>query len=113
MQKYLPFVLLICLQVVDVVLHLTTGQVEPLRLLSNALIAFDAYHAVFADWYTRMFTYLSGLAYLVLNMVFLFQNGVINPDTGELRLPLFGFVVVSLCLLFLIRPRSQSDASNG
>ncbi len=100
---------LIGLQGLDILLHVAAGQLEPIRLASNAVICIGAAAFVFASTSSRLAIYVAGLVYLALNAAFLFQNGLINPATNGLRLPLFGFVAVSLFLLSWLARRPKAD----
>lgn len=104
-----PLGLLIGLQVIDVSVHVATGQVEVLRILANLVIGLGAVVSVRGAGAVGVMLVGSGLVYLLLNLVFLAQNGVVNPQTGSLRLPLFVFVVGSLLLLGWISRKLPRD----
>ena len=95
-----PLVLLIVLQGLDILLHVATDQVEPIRIASNVIIGSGAVLALPGPLSRATSLILvSGGIHLVLNLVFLAQYGLVNPTSGGVRLPLFGFVIASLALL--------------
>ena len=104
---FLPLALLLCIQGFDMALHAALDQVEPMRLVANVIIGISGFLAIA---FTRLVGLGGGLIDLMLNVVFLIQNGVINPVTESLRLPLFGFVVVSLVLMLMLRGRADTQA---
>ena len=99
MHALVPLALLIGLQGLDVLVHAAAGQLEAIRVASNAIISVGAISSALGLMRARIAIYFLGLIYLALNLVFLVQNGVINPATDALRLPLIGFVILSLLLL--------------
>ena len=95
---------LIALQMLDVAVHVATGQVEPLRLLSNLVIGAGASAWVFVPALRGpTLLWASGAVYLGLNGLFLAREGLVNPTTEALRIPLFAFVLLSLLLLAWLR----------
>lgn len=91
--------LVIAVQVIDVAVHVAVDQLEPVRVLSNTLLTGAATLAhVFP---TRRAAWLAAgsAVYLALNLWFLADEGLVNPVTDRLRLPLFGFVGISLGLV--------------
>ena len=94
----LPLALLIVFQIIDIAVHVATGQIEPLRITSNAVITLGVFSAIFVPTRASLIILSSGLAYLALNVVFLLHEGLINPNNGSLRIPLFVFVIGSLLL---------------
>lgn len=101
----LSFALLTGLQLVDVIVHIATGQVEPTRITSNVIISAGAIAALFSPFRSTQLVLVTSTLYLVLNLAFLLQNGVANPATGALRIPLFIFIVGSLVLAAWYRQR--------
>ncbi len=97
-RAYVTLAVLVGLQVLDVFVHVATGQVEIIRMTSNAILIAGAAVSVFASPRARIVILVSGILYLVLNLAFLVQHGLVNPATEALRIPLFGFVAVSLAL---------------
>lgn len=101
----LPFVVLAIIQVLDVAVHVATGQIEPVRLASNAVLLLGAGAAMITRTHASTLLLAAGAAYLALNMLFLAQHGLVNPTTDALRIPLFGFVVGSLLSALWLRRR--------
>lgn len=89
---------LMAVQAVDIAAHVATGQIEPLRLASNAVLLAWAL-AVGLGRAPGWTTLASLIIYALLNGGFLVLNGVTNPDMDDaLRLPLFILVGASLGL---------------
>lgn len=107
-RTWVPVVFLLLLQGLDIALHAATGQVEPMRVTSNGVIALGAIASIVASNVSKSILLVAGLAYLLLNAVFLLQHGVINPQTEALRVPLFGFMVLSLVLVLWMTRTSKS-----
>ncbi|MEO1677286.1 MAG: hypothetical protein AAFU80_03915 [Pseudomonadota bacterium] len=107
-----PLVVLALVQGLDVFVHVVTGQIEPIRIASNLILIVGAGAAVLVPTRSGVLLLLAGTIYLVLNGAFVAQHGLINPTTGALRAPLFGFVVASLLLATWLRRRllGQGDA---
>ena len=93
---------LIAVQITDLALHLATGQIEPLRIASNALIG--GWALVLLRQKPPCWIGMTAvLAYLALNAIFLMQHGLYNPNQGgELRIPLFVMVGVSALISFFV-----------
>ena len=100
------YALLSIWQIVDIAIHFANDQIEPLRILASVLILLAATTAGQLASLRSPILLGAGFAYLALNLVFLAQHGLINPETETLRLPLFVFVLVSLVLLWLIGRRA-------
>lgn len=96
----LPIMLLLALQAVDVGLHMATDQFELMRTAASVLAAGGAISMLFLARQAQWIGWISAGGYLVLNVLFLAQNGIENPATGALRLPLFGFV--ALTVIFIV-----------
>ncbi len=111
MRTGLILILLIGLQVVDVALHIAAGHVEPLRVAASAVLVLGAVVAWQVAASQRTAVALGALVYLALNTWFLVQNGITNPDSGALRVPLFGFVALSLALLYWLHLKLSSARS--
>lgn len=103
---------LLAVQILDVVVHVAAGEVEALRIASSVTLALVAITGFFPIpiFFRRWTVFGAGISYAVLNVVFVIAYGVVNPTSGSLRLPLVGFVVVSLVLLILTA-RSPSESS--
>ena len=94
---------LISLQIIDVTVHVLSDQLEPLRILANALVII---------WFIQIYKYKSkNLGYLVttiylgLNTLFLVLNGLSN--NGEPRI--FFWISISLTVLISILITNKKD----
>lgn len=104
----LPLGLLGAWQLLDVAVHVATGQVEPLRIASNVIILVGAFAAArLAPPQADRMLFAAGGIYVALNVLFVAQYGLINPATDALRIPLIGFVLASLVLLTWQRARAR------
>lgn len=103
----LPIILVCAFQGVDIALHVATGQFEVIRLASNIIAVFGAMAVHVASKRALSAVLVSGAGYILFNAVFLAQNGLTNPSTGNLRLPLFAFVFITLFLYFWSWRRTQ------
>ena len=101
-------ILLVGMQALDVLVHVMAGQIEIMRIVSNVVICLGAVASIFAAKRSDAIILLSGLVYLVLNILFLVENGLINPATDTPRVPLLVFVAGSLLLLSWLRRRINS-----
>mgnify|MGYP001308483684 FL=1 len=95
--------LLISLQIIDITVHVLSDQIEPLRILANALVII---------WFIQIYKYKSkNLGYLVttiylgLNTLFLVLNGLSN--NGEPRI--FFWISISLTVLISILITNKKD----
>ncbi|HCK65418.1 MAG TPA: hypothetical protein DHW49_04075 [Anaerolineae bacterium] len=94
MNKSTPLVITISLiQIFDILIHAGTNQIEIIRILSNVIILL--WLAISASGKLNLKFSLVPLAfYLFLNIIFLAQNGLTNPQQGgELRIILFVLVI--------------------
>ena len=94
---------LISLQIIDITVHVLSDQIEPLRILANALVII---------WFIQIYKYKSkNLSYLVtttylgLNTLFLVLNGLSN--NGEPRI--FFWISTSLTVLISILITNKKD----
>jgi hypothetical protein len=92
----------IAVQVVDAGLHIATNEVEMLRIMSNALLVVAVSLGVFLTQSWRSAIWGGATGYLVLNLVFVALFGLENPVTAAIRMPLFGFVALSLWLTYRV-----------
>lgn len=100
-RSFLPMGLLISLQILDVIVHVATQQIEPLRIASNIVMIIAALAGVrLAGSTSRAVLFLAAGLYSVLNLAFVFQHGLANPSTGALRVPFIAFVVASLVIAY-------------
>ena len=112
LQKLQPstlFLALLAVQLIDVLVHIATGQPELIRMLASALLVLGAIAATRSRRYYMVILIAAGAAYLLLNFLFVSENGVTNPANGNLRIPLLVFVVVSLLLEDLLRLRLRQQ----
>ena len=98
-------------QLIDVVFHIATGQVEVLRLIASAVIVMAAVIARAVPVGSAGITVIvvGAAIYLVLNVVFLVDAGLVNPVTGAPRIPLFVFIALTLiaaAALVVVRRRA-------
>ena len=104
----IPLGILVALQFLDLIVHVATLQIEPIRITSNAVIITGAVAGVLSiGTKPRLAVVLTGAVYLILNSIFLVQHGAINPSTDALRLPFFVFVAGSLAVAYWISRRLQ------
>jgi len=92
---------IVFIQLLDIILHAATNQLEPLRVASNLVILL--WLAVIASGRLKLRSRLLSVAavsgYLLLNLIFLALEGVTNPQQGgALRLSLFGLVSATVLL---------------
>ena len=95
--------LLISLQIIDITVHVLSDQIEPLRILANALVII---------WFIQIYKnksknlgYLVTTIYLGLNTLFLVLNGLSN--NGEPRI--FFWISISLTVLISILITNKKD----
>jgi hypothetical protein len=95
--------LLISFQIIDITVHVLSNQIEPLRILANALIII---------WFIQIYKYKSkNISYLVitiylgLNTLFLILNGLSN--SGEPRI--FFWISISLTALISTLITNKKD----
>ena len=100
---------LVAIQLIDIAIHVGTGQVGLVRILSNLIIGSWAIWGLFTKTAA-----LSGLIvillYLGLNGWFLAMHGITNPDQGgALRITLFVLVWLSTAIALWIRAKAGRD----
>ena len=102
------------IQLFDIAIHVATNQLEPIRVASNVIILVWLMAMASGRINTKFVqaAVASIGAYLVLNTIFLMQEGVTNPNQGgELRtmlfLLLFLTLTLSTLLIYLHRHNSQ------
>jgi hypothetical protein len=93
------------IQLIDVMIHAATGQLEPIRVASNISILLWLAMIVSGRLKEKslLMAVLSIVVYLILNFIFLALEGVTNAaQGGELRVALFllMFCTVALSGLF-------------
>lgn len=104
---------IVFIQLLDIILHAATHQLEPLRVASNLVILL--WLAIIASGRLKLHSRLLSVAavsgYLLLNLTFLALEGVTNPQQGgALRLSLFGLVAATGLLsgLFIYLRKTNS-----
>lgn len=103
----------ILIQLFDIVIHVRADQAEPLRITANIVIC--AWIIAMMMAWLQMRLRPSSLAaigiYLLLNLIFLVQNGLTNPEQGDApRIALFVLVIVTIVLSGLVV--NQTAVSN-
>ena len=112
-SKWFGFAIIL-VQLFDAAIHIATDQFEPIRITANVIIIVWII-ATLTGWIKERFRSYSLAAigvYLLLNLIFLAQNGLTNPEQGgALRTTLFllVFLTVALSALFTFRTPAISD----
>ena len=88
-------IIIAAIQVVDVTVHILSDQVEPLRIAAN--IAVIAWALVSALNLSKKQTMVNLSVFIVLNLVFLLQNGIAND--GSPRIFFWGAVASTVLLM--------------
>jgi hypothetical protein len=109
---------IVIVQLIDILLHAATHQLELLRVSSNLVIllwlAITASGRLNTQF--RLSALVSIAAYLVLNLVFMGLFGVTNPEQGgAFRVSLFVLIIITVVLsgLFtLLRDKSVPTEKN-
>lgn len=109
--RSLAAIALTVVQLIDIAVHLGTDQIEPVRLASNALIVGWLVWTLIVRA-PSLAGWIVILGYVALNTLFLAVNGLTNPQMDDaLRIPLFGFVGVSVLLALTLHLNSKSAPS--
>ncbi len=90
------FVGVLFIQVLDVFIHVTSGQVECLRISASVMLVIGAWMILASPGGAKGVGIANGFAFVLLNGVFLSVSGVSNPETGGFRIPLFVLMSASL-----------------
>ena len=109
MNKRLIVSIVICvLQVVDLLVHVLTGNIEPLRILCMGGIIFTVILSYFIQ--SQSFQIIRGsiIGYLIGNGVFLLQNSIFNNE-GSPRILFFVFVIVTTILMVMLLVHTRID----
>ncbi|MDA0243334.1 MAG: hypothetical protein OT477_07955 [Chloroflexi bacterium] len=89
------------IQLVDIIIHAATNQLEIIRVFSN-LIILAWLTVLMLNWLKRKWWPISILSiglYMVLNFIFLAREGLTNPEQGgSLRIMLFLLVFFTVTL---------------
>ncbi len=108
-QKYGVSILIISVQLLDIIVHFLTNQLEMIRVQSNIVIIL---WTIFLFIQTRSFskriiTTISISIYLILNLLFIFQFGIVNSNSGDFRIALIVFVLLTVILAFIQTNQSK------
>lgn len=97
-------VLIVVIQIMDIIIHLLTNQFELTRVISNGcviawvlLLQFNVHKIVF-----NLVTSITLSIYIILNGLFLLENGLVNPNNQSLRIMLFMFVLSTIILVIIL-----------
>lgn len=98
-------IIIILIQLFDAIIHIATDQLEPIRVISNVVVIAWVV-AILAGWLgerLRQISFGAIGAYLALNLIFLAQYGLTNPEQdGALRTMLFLLVGLTVVLSMLL-----------
>lgn len=89
------------IQLFDIIIHVVTNQIKPLRVSSNLIVLLWLAVVTSGRINAKFMQAAVGSigAYLVLNLIFLALEGVTNPNQGgALRVALFLFVFLTVGL---------------
>ena len=93
------------IQILDIVLHAATGQLETIRVSSNLVMLLWLAVATSGRVGANFLSIATGSIgiYLLLNLVFLTREGLTNAEQGgELRITLFALVLLTVTLSTLL-----------
>jgi len=93
------------LQIFDIIIHAATNQIEILRVTSNILILLWLVMVGLRKLNTNFLAVSIGsiALYLMMNIIFLAQSGLTNPEQGgELRVTLLVLVFLTIVLSSLL-----------
>jgi len=101
-------VLIIAIQLFDIAVHILTNQVELIRIASNVLIMFWVSAPRFLSFsFSRKTSFAVLFVYLLLNLIFLFNNGLWN--NGSPRIVFFMLITfTSLLSVLLIKKKATA-----
>lgn len=99
-QIYILGAVIALVQVVDIVIHVASDMIEPLRITSNVFIFVWLGIVVSGRLKRNPWRVASGFVgvYSLLNALFLATEGVINPATDQFRTVLVVLVGVTVAL---------------
>lgn len=103
MYKYGISFLIISIQILDVFTHALTNHLEMIRVQSNIVIVLWTIFLYLktSKFSKRLLSTLSISIYLILNVLFIFQFGIINQQSGDYRIALIMFVILTVSLSFI------------
>ncbi len=103
---------IVVIQLIDIAIHVATGQVELIRILSNLTVGGWALWSLRAGARIRAAGPEALVVYVGLTLAFLTMSGLTNPDKGGApRLPLF--VLVGLTTVLVLRAVSRRRGGFG
>lgn len=96
--------IIILIQILDIIIHLLTNQFELTRVISNGcviawvlFIQLNVHKIIF-----NLVTTITLSIYIILNGLFLLENGWVNPTNQSLRIMLFMFVLFTILLVLVL-----------
>ncbi|HJP81257.1 MAG TPA: hypothetical protein VJ841_02605 [Candidatus Saccharimonadales bacterium] len=110
MKTKLFTLLVVAVQLLDLIVHGSVGQLEPLRVAANIVMVVAALIPLFLRHASGVLTVVVGLiVYLILNTMFIVNDGIYN--NGSLRVGLVAFVLATVAAaLFFCRVLQQAGA---
>lgn len=93
---------IILLQLFDILLHLLTNQFELIRVQSNIIILLWVFYLYIKphSLSLKIITTISISIYLILNFLFIFEYGIINPIDNSIRVILFVLILLTCILVY-------------
>lgn len=83
-------------QVFDISIHIALTQIEPIRLIANGVLFISLIATRFLPSNRGTWVFgLSGGIYLILNGIFVLENGLTNGISGEPRVMLIVIVLAT------------------
>jgi|TARA_B110000305_G_scaffold239674_1_gene308123 hypothetical protein len=100
-------ILIAVIQIFDIIIHIATSQIEPIRVIASTVLLIAI--AVPRLTESRRIIWALGLSgkYLLLNVLFVLEDGFTHAGTGEPRV-LLVLIVLSTTLLGVLYARSLS-----
>jgi hypothetical protein len=110
MKTKLCILIIVAIQLLDLIFHGASGQLEPLRVTANIVMVVTVLIPLFLRHASGVLTAAVGLiVYLILNTMFVLTAGLYN--NGSFRFGLVAFVMLTiLAVLFLCRVLQRSGA---
>jgi hypothetical protein len=95
-------IIIIVVQLCDILIHYWTNQFELVRVQSNIIIIMWVFYISIRrnSILQKIITTASISIYLILNFVFVFENGILNPNSNEIRFLLLILVGLTSVLFF-------------
>lgn len=96
-------IIIVVVQLCDILIHYWTNQFELIRVQSNIIIIMWVFYVSIRQnsILQKIITTASISIYLILNFVFVFENGIINPNSNEIRFLLLILVGLTSVLFFV------------